>query len=1028
MRLLLLLLLLLAASTAGAAPPPGAIVLGPGPGDRSAEINQALEALRERGGGVVHLLPGRYHLARPLRIASSYGKDGRVRAAMHVGLQGAAPPSGYGDAATTLVYDGADRAAAVIDISHALNTTVQDLRIEAGPGRRFRYGVLLHRTESALARGARLPAPTAANLLHLSIAPGAGAFTTGVRLGDPGPDGKLDQNCDHSLLRDLYIEGASDDDNGTPQDLLDGANASGVHISASQVQGNLLQDLHVRRCGTGVFVEDGQLQLFGGSFEDNVQPGPGPGQSLADDNHASQGGPGGIGGGDFIFRTGYAAGHIIQGVHSRGSYRFLGSYLEDQDSRPHQGKNAAWQGDQTVIVAVVDCAIHSVRHAQGQAVLLLGAGGPLLLLRCQLGDPGAAPLHVAAGGYTQGSVVLFGCRFNHPGPPTRVHGDARSRGAPPRFTLLACTALAPSGEVAVPDSEDPSEITRGLLAALPPLGLTPRREAQRPRAGRPTHMDLAQPFTHRGQRYQLRGGARDSRYDNGPALQAALDQVSAAGGGTLWLPAGVFVVRTPLLLRGASGVVLRGVGGRSGVNLIDEVTPIQGTALAYGGPPTQPLLTIRDSRGVALHGLFFTTAARPDDLPPAALARFIAQKPLPGADTLATDTLIHIAQGPGERTEDIWLEDVGAAWLGGSGVTAPDLGVSRTFLKIGDGDPRGGPQRVTLLRAQLTRMAREGVLIDGGALDVQLLLYVASQSRTAVRVGPAGGEFTWLGGGAGNTEAEAGTLRGLYRDPVVVELQGQSGPVVLAGLELQDSVQDRALRTTAARVASPAPSAGLVLLLGNSLQLHQQPAPAAPAPAPARLIDFRLRPAPRGARPTLLLLANGLGTPAPGGATPTLAVGGEATLLSLANVLETQRGERALLAEETAQVEDLGSRAQARAFGGRWPFQTQGLARFTSRRGACALSPERAQAGAPLPLRWRCPRGSLANEVALYESPGTPDDQPLWRAPLPLPSAQDLRAPTQPGLYELRALQRGAGPPRLVQRATLEVLPRGASR
>ena len=113
----LLLLLLLAASTAGAAPPPGALVLGPGPGDRSAEINQALEALRERGGGVVHLLPGRYHLARPLRIASSYGKDGRVRAAMHVGLQGATPPSGYGDAATTLVYDGAAHAPSFLSIA-----------------------------------------------------------------------------------------------------------------------------------------------------------------------------------------------------------------------------------------------------------------------------------------------------------------------------------------------------------------------------------------------------------------------------------------------------------------------------------------------------------------------------------------------------------------------------------------------------------------------------------------------------------------------------------------------------------------------------------------------------------------------------------------------------------------------------------------------------------------------------------------------------------------------------------------------
>ena len=50
------------------------------------------------------------------------------------------------------------------------------------------------------------------------------------------------------------------------------------------------------------------------------------------------------------------------------------------------------------------------------------------------------------------------------------------------------------------------------------------------------------------------GAVGDGVTDDGPALQAALDAVVAAGGGTLLVPAGRFVIATPVVTIVAPGL------------------------------------------------------------------------------------------------------------------------------------------------------------------------------------------------------------------------------------------------------------------------------------------------------------------------------------------------------------------------------------------------------------------------------------------------------------------------------------------
>ena len=615
--------------------PPGAIVVTPGAGDQTQAIQTALDQARDAGGGTVYLAPGRYLLSEPLRLGTDVAPDDRQAIAFHVRLLGAAPVEGHDAAATTLVWVGADAAAAVLDVSHSRNVTIENLRIEAAAGRRFRYGVLFHRTDSAQSGRARFIAPSALNVLSCGVGPGAGSFTCGVRLGDPGPGGDLDQNCDHVRLERLFIDGASDEPGGTTSAFREGRTGAGVLIGASQVQGSFFCGLSIQRCPVGVFVLDGQLALFSSSFADNG----GAGQ-----------GPAGRGGGDVVLRTGLRAGHLVQDTMSRGSLHFLTSFLEDQDSQPPTGTSAAWQGDAIVATTLLRCQVSGARDPGG-AVELLGNGGPLVLFDCRLGAPQDPPHQVRVGGFTQGTITLARCRFNHHLAPVVVQDDGPTPGARPTVELLGCPGFADTGPALPADTPD----------WMPAPRLRPSL-----RAAAATR--IPSPATE--------------NEDSSETLQAALDALAQRGGGVLLLPPGLFVLRRPLQL--PSHVALQGVGGRGGATVVGP-GQTRGTLLSWAGDAEGPMLRLEDCTGARVSGLHFTTAGAPGGDP--------------GPTTVRT--MIAVRGGT-----DLWLEDLGAGWLAGDGGGA-GAGVCETFLRID-----GGASAVTLRGAGLQQVAGQGVDVE----------------------------------------------------------------------------------------------------------------------------------------------------------------------------------------------------------------------------------------------------------------------------------------------------------------------------
>jgi hypothetical protein len=175
----------------------------------------------------------------------------------------------------------------------------------------------------------------------------------------------------------------------------------------------------VENSGTGVFVWEGQLELFGGWVANNTQPGVGARQCLADDNHSSFDDRQGRGAGDCVFRTGFSAGHVIQDVESSNSYRFITSVLEDNTPPPDQGALNDWAGAGGVALAVMGCKVHSTAHPAGEIVFLRGHGGPAPFVGCDFGDtgPGAPtlPMKITAEEPSQASVLIAQSRFNHLG-------------------------------------------------------------------------------------------------------------------------------------------------------------------------------------------------------------------------------------------------------------------------------------------------------------------------------------------------------------------------------------------------------------------------------------------------------------------------------------------------------------------------------------------------------------------------------------------------------------------------------------
>lgn len=87
------------------------------------------------------------------------------------------------------------------------------------------------------------------------------------------------------------------------------------------------------------------------------------------------------------------------------------------------------------------------------------------------------------------------------------------------------------------------------------------------------------------------GAVGDDRADDAPAIQQAIDTVSATGGGLLLVPAGTFRIERPLWLR--SNVRLTGVGAAAVLHLVNTV---RSSAIRGEGTRSRPLsgVSIRD--------------------------------------------------------------------------------------------------------------------------------------------------------------------------------------------------------------------------------------------------------------------------------------------------------------------------------------------------------------------------------------------------------------------------------------------------
>ncbi|PYS37200.1 MAG: hypothetical protein DMF71_19020 [Acidobacteria bacterium] len=108
------------------------------------------------------------------------------------------------------------------------------------------------------------------------------------------------------------------------------------------------------------------------------------------------------------------------------------------------------------------------------------------------------------------------------------------------------------------------------------------------------------------------GAAGDGMADDGPALQAALDALAAAGGGTLFVPAGRYAIITPVAkdFGGASSITILGVESSTpvdnsgdgaelarGLDLVSEFRPQTGA--------TQIALSISGLQSFLVHDVAF---------------------------------------------------------------------------------------------------------------------------------------------------------------------------------------------------------------------------------------------------------------------------------------------------------------------------------------------------------------------------------------------------------------------------------------
>jgi hypothetical protein len=96
------------------------------------------------------------------------------------------------------------------------------------------------------------------------------------------------------------------------------------------------------------------------------------------------------------------------------------------------------------------------------------------------------------------------------------------------------------------------------------------------------------------------GSAGDGITDDGPALQAALNAIAAAGGGTLFVPAGRYAITTPVQKD------FTGLTASLTILGVESLTPVpppnsSGQTLAHGLDLSSEFAPRTGSQGIAIH-------------------------------------------------------------------------------------------------------------------------------------------------------------------------------------------------------------------------------------------------------------------------------------------------------------------------------------------------------------------------------------------------------------------------------------------
>jgi hypothetical protein len=962
--------------------------------DKTAEIQAAIKTCRQKGGGTVYLPAGTFIISSPIKIQTDYhisSSDQFVidsAVPFNVRLCGAIPITGHTiqSGETVIKWNGTDSTAAVIDISSAQNTTIENIRITTFDStRRFRYGVFFHRIESGNPpAGYRpvMPAPTAVNLIDCGITKGPGSFTCGYRINDPMGDARhpddpyfsTDQNCDMNYIENLWIQGASDDNGGTTTDYQDGINSCGLWVDGSQVQAGYFRNLNIDNCGTGVYANAGQIEVFGGTFSNNIQPAQDGNQCMAYDNFGSDthsaGWPtGGFwatgqGGGDFVFRIPFGGGHVIQDVTSTGSYRFITGYLEDGTNFPSgslypSGVNAQWQGDSIVCVAVVGCSVLTTAHPAGEVVFVRDNGGPWAFNKCNFGGTSGTAQKIVVGQWTQGSVFVTNCKFNHSSGTfysTSQGYVASGEGASPRIAIVDSQGW--DGASYVPLTNMYTDNADSSYQSVTFDYDVPRsRSTDMPVITNGYLVDL-NIFTYNGHKCR-RDGYLPVGYDNGTIINAAIAAVKSNGGGTVWFPSGSYVVTVPILLQDVNGVRLMGTGGRDGVRQSGGGTGIAGTEITWDGDANGTVLTINRSSNVILKGIHFSVWGSEGDHR--------------GLYAIHCNTFILISQtgSGGYPTQNIWLDDTSCGFDSGSGQVI-DEGICKTFINIGSGAGTQNCNHITALCVSAGEVEDASMLINGSAsTDIKCMQFGGVPAKRVIHVGTGGGAFSWFGGGAGNNLYAFNSnldpnyqVQSDFTDPVAVELENATGPIYMAGHEFQDNYPTRLLRTSTAAIDGQTyPGAGKVVMYGEDFYF------AAPKDD-HKQFDFKFT--GTGAnRPELYLYGCAVGwamkdfdanNPENAGYgfalyTPELAIANGSVAFCAANAYAFKADPAPSypwnISDDTSFMQDISSRGSNADQIGNWPWDRPNWKFFNSSIAIYSLSPYVVTAGSQFKVTWR---------------------------------------------------------------------------